>query len=269
MKFSVLMSLYYKERPEYLRQSFDSVFNQSVIPDEVVLVEDGPLTPELDAVVEEYAARHKELKVVPLPVNGGLGNALNEGLKHCSHELIARMDTDDICFPNRFEQQVKIFAEYPEVGVVSGWINEFENTPENIISTRKLPEFPYEIYIYGKKRCPINHPAAMFKKSSVLFAGGYKHFPLFEDYYLWVRLLLNGSKFYNIQNSILYFRASPDMYKRRGGIKHAINEVKFQNLIRKLGFISKTQFCINVCIRFTTRIIPNKLREFVYKKLLR
>ncbi len=269
MSFSVLMSLYAKEQPEYLRQSLDSVFDQSVIPNEVILVEDGPLTQELDAIVTEYVATQEGLKVVPLPENGGLGKALNEGLKHCSYELVARMDSDDIAMPNRFEKQLAVFEKYPQVEVVSSWIDEFYSTPDNVISTRKLPEYPYEVYKYAQKRCPINHPAVMFKKGSILFAGGYQPFHLFEDYFLWVRLLLNGAKFYNIQESLLKFRTSPNMYKRRGGLKHAINEVKFQNLIRKMGFITFRQYCMNISIRFITRIIPNKLRELVYKNLLR
>lgn len=268
-KFSVLMSLYSKERPEYLCESLDSVFNQTLKPSEVVLVEDGPLTKELDEVMNNYSNIHPELKIVPLPVNVGLGKALNEGLKHCSHELVARMDTDDIAKPDRFEKQLAIFERYPQVEVVSSWIDEFKDNPTNVISTRKLPEFPYEIYLYAKKRCPINHPVVMFKKDSVSFAGGYQHFPLFEDYFLWIRLLLNGSKFYNIQESLLLFRTSNNMYKRRGGWKHALTELHFQNYIRKLGFIGWYNFIKNVIIRFTTRILPNRIRIFIYKNFLR
>lgn len=269
MAFSVLMSLYAKERPDYLRQSFDSVFNQTLPPDEVILVEDGSLTDELNAVLNEYEEKHPELKRIKLPINGGLGKALNEGLKHCSHELIARMDTDDIAKPNRFEKQLAVFDKYPDVEVVSCWIDEFENISSNVISTRKLPEFPFELFEYGKKRCPINHPAVTFRKSSILFAGGYRHFPLFEDYYLWVRLLLNGAKFYNIQESLLLFRSSSDMFKRRGGLKHALEEIRFQNHIRKIGYIGFFRMCLNIAIRFTTRVIPNSLRSKIYRNFLR
>lgn len=269
MSFSVLMSLYFKERPEFLRQSLDSVFNQTVVPNEIVMVEDGPLTPELYNVLNEFATNHPELKRVSLKENSGLGKALDEGLKHCSYDLVARMDTDDISTPDRFEKQLKVFDIYPQVDIVSSWINEFENTPDNIITVRKLPEYPYEVYKYGKKRCPINHPAVMFKRHTVQFAGGYLPFPLFEDYYLWVRLLLNGAHFYNIQECLLNFRTSTDMYKRRGGLKHALDEIRFQRHIRKLGYISIFQFITNVGIRFTTRICPNSLRAWIYQHLLR
>lgn len=269
MSFSVLMSLYSKERPDYLRQSFDSVFNQTLKPSEVILVEDGPLTDELYSVLDEYQKKYPELKRIPLPQNGGLGKALNEGLKHCSYELVARMDTDDIAVSDRFEKQTKVFDKYPQVEVVSAWIQEFDSDSGNNIAIRKIPEFPFEIYKYGKKRCPVNHPVVMFKKKTVDFAGGYLPFPLFEDYYLWVRLLLNGAKFYNIQECLLNFRTSTDMYKRRGGLKHALDEVRFQRHIRKLGYISRTLLITNVMIRFTTRIFPNSLRAWIYKNLLR
>ena len=269
MPFSVLMSLYAKEKPEYLRQSLNSVFNQTLPPDEVVLVLDGPIPNELQNVISDFTSKYINLKIIPLQNNVGLGKALNEGLKYCSYDLVARMDTDDIAKSNRFEKQISTFENNPAIQIVSCWIDEFIETPENIVSVRKLPELPFEIYEYGKKRCPVNHPSVMFKKKAVELAGGYRHFPLMEDYYLWVRLLLNGEKFYNIQESLLFFRTSDDTYKRRGGFKHGIDEIRFQYHIHKLGYTSSRQFLKNITIRFSTRIVPNSLREFIYKKLLR
>lgn len=160
--------------------------------------------------------RYPYLKVLSLVTNRGLGKALNEGLKYCSHELVARMDTDDIAMPERFEKQLAVFKKYPDIDVVGAWINEFEDNVSNIKSVRKLPELPDDIRQFAKRRNPINHPVVMFRKSAVLAAGGYRHFPLFEDYYLWIRMLMNGAKFYNIQESLLYFRFSSEMFKRRG-----------------------------------------------------
>lgn len=269
MNFSVLMSLYYKEKADNLIQSLNSVFNQTVLPSEVIMVEDGPLTDELYKVLNDFQNKHAELKRVALQENYGLGYALNEGLKHCSYDLVARMDTDDLSVNNRFEEQLKIFQEYPQVEVVSAWIEEFDSDSGDIISVKKLPQFPFEIYSYGKRRCPINHPVVMFRKNTVEFAGGYLPFPLFEDYFLWVRLLLNGAKFYNIQKSLLKFRTSADMYKRRGGLAHALNEVKFQLYLRKIGYISVIRLAANICIRFSTRICPNRIRVWIYQNLLR
>lgn len=267
--FSVLLSLYSKESPSNLIQSLDSLFSQTLLPNEVVLMKDGPLTSELDNVVADYAARFPVLKVVALPQNQGLGRALNEGLRHCSYDLVARMDTDDVAKQERFQKQVEIFEKYPEIDVCSAWIDEFEEDTDKVISTRKLPERQKDIAVYAVSRNPVNHPVAMFKKSAVLAAGGYQHFPLFEDYYLWLRMLKNGAKFYNIQESLLYFRTSPDMFKRRGGWKYAMDELHFQTVMRKMGMISWKRLLLNEMIRFPIRIMPNVLRGLLYKKMLR
>ena len=269
MKFSVLLSIYHKEKPEYLRQSLDSIFAQTLRADEVILVKDGPLTEELDKVLDEYQSRYPELKTVPLKENVGLGKALNEGLKHCSHEIVARMDTDDICKPFRFEKQIAAFESHPEYDLVSSWIEEFSGTTDNIKSVRAIPELPEQIYEYGKKRCPVNHPATMFRKQAVLKAGGYKHFPFLEDYYLWARMLVGGAKFYNIQESLLYFRSSEEVYKRRGGFKYAVTEVKFMWELHRIGYIGLLKTMTNSVIRFTVRVVPNSFRSWIYSTLLR
>lgn len=269
MQFSVLLSVYYKESPNSLYQSLLSVVTQTLYPDEILLVKDGKLSEELEAVIEEYSSKYSSIKIISLSTNQGLGKALNEGLKYCSYDIVARMDTDDIAKPDRFEKQIAIFEKYSDIHVVGSWIDEFEGDTTNISSTRKLPELYEDIYEFAKSRNPINHPVVMFRKTAVLAAGGYQHFPLFEDYFLWVRLLMNGAKFYNIQESLLYFRFSSDMFKRRGGWKYAMDEILFQNTIRKMGFISLRKFIQNVVIRFVARIIPNSLRTTLYKKLLR
>lgn len=268
-KFSVLLSVFFKERPEYLRQALNSVFSQTLRASQVVLVEDGPLTPELDAVVDSFKSSYPELEVVPLEKNSGLGIALNEGLKHCSYEWVARMDTDDICKPNRFQRQIEFINKHPDCDLVGSWVDEFENDLSNITTVRKVPENPDEIYNYCKGRCPVNHPTVLYNKNIVLAAGGYltEFFP--EDYFLWIRMLMNGAKFYNIQESLLFFRYSKDTIKKRGGWKYAIGEVHIQRMIYNLGFISYPLYIKNSSIRFIVRILPNWLREIVYTKLLR
>lgn len=267
--FSVLLSLYYKENPLFLRESLVSIFSQTLFPDEVVLVEDGPLTDDLKAVVDEFAQTYSVLKVVSLPVNGGLGKALNEGLKHCSYDIVVRMDTDDISRPYRFEKQVSYMEAHPDVDVCSAWIDEFQGNISNVVTTKCLPETSEEIYEYGKKRCPINHPAAVFRKHAVLAAGGYMHYPLFEDYYLWARMLVAGAKFYNFQESLLWFRTTPDVYRRRGGWRYAMTEIRLQFLFVGIGYIGFGTFLKNLSIRFIVRIVPNNFRTFIYKNFLR
>lgn len=267
MSFSVLMSLYAKERPEFLRQSLDSVFEQTLPPDEVVLVEDGPLTEELYSVVDEYSNIHCELKVVPLPVNRGLGTALNEGLRHCSFELIARMDTDDIAKINRFQKQVSFMESHPEIKGCSAWIEEFIDSVDNIVSIKKIPETNEEIFNYGKSRCPINHPAVIYRKSAIIESGGYGPFP--EDYYLWGRMLTKGLKLHNIQESLLYFRSSKDMYKRRGGWKYYQAMLKLQRELRSMRYTSYPEFLRNTTIRTVVALLPNRIRALFYNKFLR
>lgn len=265
MKFSVLMSVYANEKKEFLVLALQSIYAQTLRPNEIVLVKDGPLTKELESVIDSYT----DLKVISLEQNVGLGVALNKGLNYCTYDVVARMDTDDIAKPDRFEKQLGILEKSPEINLVGAWIDEFEGNVNNIKSTRKLPENHDEIYHFAKSRNPINHPAVMFRKQAVLNAGGYQHFPLFEDYYLWVRMLMNGAKFYNIQESLLFFRFSPEMFKRRGGWKYAMIELKFLNRIRKIGFISYSEFFKNVLLRFVARIIPNSFRSWIYIKILR
>jgi len=269
MPFSVLLSVYWKENPLFLSRSLDSVFTQALKPDEVILVEDGVLTPELYSVIDKFQKFHHELKTVKLEKNSGLGVALNEGLKHCTFDIVARMDTDDIAKTDRFEKQIKFLEENTEIDLVGSWVDEFKEDTDNILSIRKIPEKPEEIYEYCKGRCPVNHPTVVFRKNAVLKAGGYltEYFP--EDYFLWIRMLMNGSKFYNLQESLLYFRVSEGTIKRRGGFKYALDEIHIQKMIYKTGFINFPVFIKNSFIRFCVRIFPLKLRTFVYNRMLR
>lgn len=269
MPFSVLMSLYAKEYPDYLRESLESVLSQSLPPDEVVLMEDGPITEELQKVVSEFQSKYAALKVIPLPENGGLGKALNEGLKHCSNDLVIRMDTDDICYPRRFETQVRFMSEHPEIDISSTWIEEFEGTVDNVCSIKKVPLTHKEIGDYIGTRNPLNHPAVIFRKSAVERAGGYQHFPLFEDWFLWARMYVNGAKFANIPEPLLHFRTSPDMFKRRGGLKYARDSVRFQWQLHKLGLVSSFSAVKSSIIRAGVYLLPNKLRSLIYSKFLR
>lgn len=267
MKFSVLLSIYNKENPLYLIESLNSIFNQTVCPSEVILVKDGPLTDRLDDIIEKYRQEKPILKIVSLPENRGLGYALNEGLKYCSYEWVARMDTDDICLPSRFEKQLEVIQLYPEISFIGTLTAEFNDSINKIVSYRKLPEKHQDILIYAKRRCPLNHPTVMYKREVVLNLGGYNEFP--EDYHLWVRALMRGYKFYNIQLPLLYFRTNMDTIRRRGGFAYAKVEISHQKEFQKIGFISKRELIYNCTIRILVRIIPVRLRYLIYFNLLR
>ena len=260
----------HKEKPEYLRQAIESIQVQTVPTNDFVLVCDGPLNPELDAVI---AAKQQEmgdtLNVVRLVKNCGLGNALNEGIKHCKNELVARMDSDDIAYPNRCEKQITVFDTHPEVSICSGTVEEFTTDP-NIVDTKRVPpETNAEIVEFAKKRNPFNHPCVMYKKSAVEAVGSYQDFYLLEDYYLWLRMLMAGYQGYNIQEPLLHMRAGSDMYKRRAGWKYAKTQVRLFKFMKNEGFIGERRYIKSCVIRSGSSVAPNWLRKFMFEKVLR
>lgn len=270
MKFSVLMSVYRLENPDFLKTSIESIINQTVIPSEIVIIKDGRLTRELDSIIDEFYEKYPHLfNIITLNENKGLGIALKIGVQNCKNDLIARMDTDDICKIDRFEKQYKFLIENPDIDMVGSYIEEFEENSENIISTRKVPINNEDIIYFAKKRNPFNHMTVMYRKHSVLEAGNYKEFLWNEDYYLWVRMIKNGAKFHNIPESLVKARIGADMFKRRGGFRYAIQDIKLQNTYKSMNFIDKKEFIINIFYRICIRMVPNSLRRKIYLKILR
>lgn len=269
-KYSVLMSVYHKEKPTYLKQAIESIQAQTLPTDDFVLVCDGPLNDALDVVI---AAKQQEmgatLNVVRLDRNGGLGNALNEGIKHCKNELVARMDSDDIAYLNRCEKQTAIFNTHPEVSICSGIVEEFTTDPSTVDTKRVPPETNAEIIEFAKSRNPFNHPCVMYKKSAVEAAGSYQDFYLLEDYYLWLRMLMAGYQGYNIQEPLLHMRAGSDMYLRRAGWKYAKTQARLFKFMRRQGFIGNGQYIKSCVIRSGSSLAPNWLRKFMFEKILR
>ena len=205
--FSVLMSLYIKEKAEYFCECMDSLLSQTIVPNEIVIVLDGPISSEVEQRLLEYEKKNPNLiKRVPLEKNMGLGLALKEGVCHCSNDIIARMDTDDIARRDRFELQLKEFEKNPELDICGSHIIEFEGTIDNKLSERKVPITHEEIAQYQKKRSAFNHMTVMYKKSAVLKAGNYEHCPLMEDDMLWIRMLLSGARCLNIDDYLVYAR---------------------------------------------------------------
>ncbi len=270
MQYSVLRSVYIKEKADNLRMAMDSIWNQTVPTDDFVLVCDGPLTEELDSVIRQMETDHQgTLKVVRLERNVGLGNALNHGIGKCSNELVARMDSDDISRPERCEKQLRIFEVQPDISICSGTVEEFSESVEIIEAKRVLPEHNDEIIAFARRRNPFNHPCVMYKKSMVEAAGGYKDFYLLEDYYLWIRMLRNGAKGYNIQEPLLWMRAGSEMYRRRSGRKYAKSQKNLFRYMKETGFIGARQYYESVLLRYAASVTPNKLREFMFKIAVR
>ena len=268
-KFSVLMSVYFKEKPEYLDLALKSIFDQTITPNEVVLVEDGKLTKELEKVINKYEKKYpKIMNVIRFEENRGLGIALHDGLLECSNEIVFRMDSDDYSVKDRFEKQLEAFKN-KKVDVVGTNITEYDEDMINITSHRVVPQNDNDIKKMAKKRNSMNHVTVAYKKSKVLKAGNYQDMPYFEDYYLWIRMISNNCKFYNIQENLVNVRGGNDMIKRRGGMKYIKPIVKFENTIFKLKFINVFEYFKNVTERIIGSLIPNNLRFLIYKKLLR
>ena len=268
--YSVLMSVYHKEKPEYLKQAIASIQAQTLPTDDFVLVCDGPLNDALDAVIAKKQREMGEtLNVVRLAKNGGLGNALNEGIKHCKNELVARMDSDDIAYPDRCEQQIAVFYTHLEVSICSGIVEEFTSTPDVVDAKRVPPEAHEEIVEFAKKRNPFNHPCVMYKKSAVEAVGSYQDFYLLEDYYLWLRMLMAGYQGYNIQEPLLHMRAGSDMYLRRAGWKYAKTQARLFKFMKSQGFIGEGQYIKSCVIRSGSALAPNWLRKLMFEKVLR
>ena len=270
MKYSVLMSVYYKEKPEYLKYSILSMLNQTIFPDEFVLVKDGKLTKELDKVIEEFCIEYPKLfNIVALETNRGLGPALEIGINACKNEFIARMDSDDYSCPTRIEKEFEIFKKYPELGLVGTNVKEFEGSIDNVICDVILPENHDQIYSFSKKRCPFRHPSLLYKKSEVLKAGNYREFYLCEDYDIYVRMLRAGCKCYNIQEPLVFMRVSKDFYKRRGGFKYMMTILKFKNEQLKIRYFSLKDYLISVVPHIIVCLMPNTMRDYVYRNFLR
>lgn len=266
-KFSVLVSIYHKEKAEFFNRAMRSIWDeQDIKPNQIVLVQDGKLNDDLYSVVDKWKIKlDGVLQIVNLKNNIGLGDALNAGMQQCTNNLIARMDTDDISLPNRFKEQLKIF-ENSDIDICSSWVGEFKYNENDIISHRKVPQHHNEIARFMKTRSGVNHPAVMYKKSAVLKAGGYQRMMWLEDYYLWSRMILSGAKFYNIQGSLLNMRIGNQLERRRG-IDYAKSEINLQKRFLKLGFITFGEFVRNVFLRVSARVVPRVWIKKIYKIL--
>jgi glycosyltransferase involved in cell wall biosynthesis len=263
------MSVYYKENSGYFRDSIKSMLEQSAKPDEIIIVADGKLTVELDAVFEEFKD-NAAIKVIRLEVNSGLGEALSIGIKECRNELIARMDTDDLSDAYRCEKQLQCFYKNKKLSVVGTAVSEFIDDPDIRVAYKGVKTGDKDIKNQMKYRNAFNHPSVMFKKSEVLKAGSYEQWFLNEDYYLWIRMMENNATFENIDEPLLKMRITNDTYLRRGGFKYFVTQKKLYDYMLKKRLINIFEYSFNNSIRFVTRLlIPNKLRKILYLNILR
>lgn len=273
--FSVAICVYGKDNPEWFDTALDSIIvHQTVKPNEVVLVVDGPVPDTIQKVIDKYseicAGRGETLCTIYIKENKGLGNALRTAVKACSHELIARMDSDDIAMEGRFEEQLQYFVGHPETDILGGNIDEFIGEARNVVGSRVVPTSNREIGRYIKKRCPFNHMTVMYKKSAVQAAGGYMDWFWNEDYYLWIRMFLNRAEMANTGTVLVKARVGEDMYKRRGGQKYFESEIGLQKYMLQHHIISLPTYIDNVAKRFVVqKLLPDSIRGWVFQKFAR
>ena len=269
---SVLISVYRGEEPSWFTRALHSItLEQTRRPDEVVLVTDGPLTETLE---EEIRLFREELKgteeirfrVIRLPENRQLGRALQAGLKYCSGELVARMDTDDIARPERLALQEAYMNAHPEISACGGEIAEFEKEG-TVIRVKHMPETPEAIRRYGKIRNPLNHMTVMFRKEAVEHAGGYKHFPILEDYHLWSRMLADGAQFGNLPAVLVEARIGSDFAKKRGGWQYFLRYKKLRSLQLHWGYLNPAEYVLSLAATFAMTMQPGRMREKMYRVL--
>lgn len=269
--FSVAISVYKKDNPIFFDRALESITDlQTVKPNEIVLVVDGPVSKEIDSVIFKYVSKYSFFNIIRLEKNEGLGYALKIATENCKNELIARMDSDDIAVSDRFEQQLSFFETNPNTDIVGGNISEFIGIEDNIVSHRVLPTADNDLKQYIKKRCPFNHVTVMYKRQAIINAGGYQDWFWNEDYYLWIRMYLKGAIFANTGTILVNVRIGKNMYARRGGKEYFDSEIRLQKYMHEHNMIGHCRYLINYVKRFIVqRILPNSIRGWVFRHIAR
>lgn len=269
INFSVSMCVYGKDNPEWFRTAVDSILHQTIAPNEVVLVVDGPVPKKLNDVITRYET-NSIFNVIRFDQNQGHGKARNASLNACTNELVAIMDADDISAPDRFEKQLDLFRKNIPLDVVGGQISEFIESPLNVVGKRIVPTEDSEIKKYLKQRCPMNLVTVMFKRLSIEKAGGFIDWYCEEDYYLWIRMYLSNMVFANINEVLVNVRVGKDMYARRGGIKYFKSELRLQYFMINNKVINFKTFIGNTCKRLIVQVLtPNRIRGWFFKRFAR
>ncbi|MBO9731718.1 MAG: glycosyltransferase [Chitinophaga sp.] len=270
LDFSVLMPVYIKENPEYLKLAIQSLLEQTVLPSEIVIVEDGPLTPALHEVINTFALAHPgKFNIIQLSDNHGMGYAMDTGLQQCKCDYVARMDSDDIARKDRFEIQTAFLKKHPEIDLLGSYIEEFSTNPGDLNRFRKVPVTHDDILAFARYRNPINHMTVMFKKKKALEVGSYWHKRVLEDYNLWYKMLKNGCKMHNLPDILMYARVGNNMVGRRRGIKYIKEELHFFGTMADDKFITRREYYTHSAARIAMKMLPTSVLNFLYSKLLR
>lgn len=264
---SVLMCVYDGDRASYFREAVDSMLDQTVRPDELVIVVDGPVGKNMVKLLGEIEKKSGAVKIVELPKNVGVGMASNEGLKHCKNELVAKMDADDIAVPGRLELQLAAFEKDPKLALLGGQLAEFSEDRNKVVSMRKVPTTAKAIKKFARRRSPFNNQTVMYKKSAVLAVGGYPELNRSEDYYLFSKLMAEGYRVKNLAEVLVYFRLDKDAIGRRRTWRHTKEIIHARNEIRKLGVSGWLDFVIAAAGQIMVFVLPSFFARWLYRRL--
>jgi glycosyltransferase involved in cell wall biosynthesis len=266
--FALLMTVYGGDREGYVRAAFRSaVDDQELRPDQVILVQDGPVSPELALCLKELVVTSPvEVTFLHLAQNRGLGPALDAGLQASRYDIVARMDADDVAMPHRFRMQVPLVQAGADL--VGAGLLEFGRDIDDVVGQRIPPADPFDIARYSRLHDPFNHPTVVYRRSAVIAVGGYGDLPLMEDYWLFVRMIANGARVVNVAVPLVYYRVGAGAYQRRGGRDLLRSELRLQREMRREGYISGAQYWRNVIVRGGYRLVPTPIRKPVYRWLV-
>ncbi|MCL2365855.1 MAG: glycosyltransferase [Oscillospiraceae bacterium] len=268
MKFSLLISVYAKENPHFLKKCLDSISSQTMLPDELIIVKDGPLPSVLERVLSDFHFPN-DMQIIALPKNITQGPARAIGIEAARNAWVAVMDSDDICRPDRFEKQLAMIESNSELSLIGGQISEFGDNPDDALAVRKVPLSHDDIVTYAKCRNPLSQMTVMLKRDLAISAGNYRYFPCFEDYDLWVRMIKNGAICANHPEVLVDARVGGGMYERRRGIAYIRYEWKMQKQLLRLGYIGFFRFILNLAMRIPVRLLPGKLLAQLYNMFAR
>ena len=268
--FSVAMCVYRNDKPSDFEAAVNSIYrDQTLKPSEVIVVVDGAVPQETESVLHKLS-QTTPLRIIRFSENKGHAAARQAGLKATRNEIVALMDADDISVHNRFEKQLAYLLSHPNTVVLGGQIDEFIDTPDNVVGRREVPCGNEDILIWLKGRCPFNQMTVTMLRSPVLAAGGYMDWYCNEDYYLWNRLALTKAQFANLPDVLVNVRVGADMYRRRGGWKYFRSEARLQGYMLRHKVIGLPRYIFNVAGRFVIQVaLPNRLRGFIFQKLFR
>ncbi|MCI3939979.1 glycosyltransferase [Acinetobacter baumannii] len=269
--FSVLSSIYHKEDPLHFNACMESIWdNQTLKPTEIILIEDGPLTPELDKVIAQWQEKlGKILRIKKLEKNVGTGKAKNIGLQECTYDIVCIVDTDDIYVAERFEKQIEFLKHNPEISIIGGQILEFVEDIHTPTGMRKVPLSNEDLKNYAKKQSPFNNMTITYRKSHILEVGGYQHHLWMEDYNLFLRVIAKGYKIQNLADVLVYARIDNGMHGRRKGFQYIKSEKQLLDLKKQLKLQNPVYANMLFLIRSAFRLLPANMLGKIYNTFLR